>query len=106
MLEELEWSSINQLSGETRLMEAWKTVHLDKYCMGDVLSIKKKSQYMSTRSNDTTLLEQSNANKFSNARFVNMTAKIWNECPREIKEETKFEKAKLLIKSYCKNLPI
>ena len=43
MLEELEWSSINQLCGETRLIEAWKTVHWEKYCMKDVLSIKKKS---------------------------------------------------------------
>ena len=106
MLEELEWSSINQLCGEARLIEAWKTVHLEKYCMQDVLSIKKKSQYMSTRSNDTTLLVQSEQNKFSNARFVNMIAKIWNECPKEIKEEPQFEKAKILIKKFCKTLPI
>ena len=33
MLEELNWSSINQLCGETRLIEAWKTVNLEKYCM-------------------------------------------------------------------------
>ena len=69
-----------------------------KYCMKDVVSIKKKSQHMSTRSNDTTLLEKGGINKFSNARFVNMTAKIWNERPKEIKEESKFEKAKILIK--------
>ena len=106
MLEELEWSSINQLCGETRLLEAWKTVHLEKYCMNDVLSIKKKSDYMSTRSNDTTQLEQSAINKFSNARFVNMTAKIWNMCPKEIKEEPQFERAKILIKEFCKTLPV
>ena len=106
MLEELNWCSINQLSGETRLLEAWKTVHLEKYCMKDVLSIKKKSEYMSTRSNDTDMLEQGIVNKFSNARFVNMTAKIWNGCPREIKEEPKFERAKILIKEYCRTLPI
>ena len=46
MLEELDWSSINQLCGETRLIEAWKTVHFEKYCMKDVLSIKEKSQHM------------------------------------------------------------
>ena len=72
----------------------------------DVLSIKKKSEYMSTRSNDTDMLEQGKVNKFSNARFVNMTAKIWNGCPREIKEEPKFERAKILIKEYCRTLPI
>ena len=74
--------------------------------MRDVLTIKKKSNYMATRSNDTVMLEQGGVNKFSNARFVNMTAKIWNECPKEIKEEQKFERAKTLIKEYCKTLPI
>ena len=99
-------SSINQLCGETRLIEAWKTVHTEKYCMQDILSIKKKNEHISTRSNDFTLLVQGEVNKFSNGRFVTLTAKIWNECPRGIKEETKFEKAKVLIKEYCKNLPI
>ena len=74
--------------------------------MQEILSIKEKNKHISTRSNDVTLLEQGEVNKFSNGRFLNMTAKIWNECPREIKEETKFGKAKLLIKEYCKNLPI
>ena len=74
--------------------------------MKDVLNIKEKSQHMSTRSNDTTMLVQGQNNKFSNHRFSYMTSKIWNECPKEIKEETKFERAKILIKEYCKSLPI
>ena len=84
MLQALNWSSINQLCGETRLIEAWKTVHTEKYCMQEILPIKKKNELISTRSNDFTLLEQGNVNKFSNGRFLNMTAKVWNECPREI----------------------
>ena len=106
MLEDLNWSSINQLCGETRLIEAWKTVYLEKYCMKDVLSIKEKSTHMATRSNDTTMLVEGEINKFSNARFVNMTARIWNKCPKEIREEPKFERAKILIKEFCKTLPI
>ena len=105
MLEELNWSSINQLCGETRLLEAWKRVHLEGYCMEDILSLKQKSQYM-TRSSEMPVLEQGEINKFSNGRFLNMTAKIWNQCPKEIKEEKKFERAKILIKEYCKTLPI
>ena len=35
-LDELGWLSINQLAAETRLIEAWKTVHLEDYCMKDV----------------------------------------------------------------------
>ena len=81
-------------------------MHTEKYCMQDILCVKKKNEGMSTRSNDFQMLEQGVVNKFSNGRFSHMTAKVWNECPREIKEETQFEKARLLIKSYCKNLPI
>ena len=33
MLEDLGWLSLNQLAAETRLIEAWKTVHLDD-CSG------------------------------------------------------------------------
>ena len=72
----------------------------------DSLCMKKKNEGISTRSNDVPMLEKGVVNKFSNGRFSNMTAKVWNECPKEIKEETQFEKARLLIKSYCKNLPI
>ena len=106
MLHALNWSSINQLCGETRLIEAWKTVHTEKYCMQEILPIKKKNEHISTRSNDSTLFEQGIVNKFSNSRFLNMTAKVWNECPRDIKEEINFGKAKVLIKEYCKNLPL
>ena len=74
--------------------------------MQDILCVKKKNEGISTRSNDFPMLEQGVVNKFSNGRFSNMTAKIWNECPREIKEETQFDKAKHLIKEYCKSLPI
>ena len=105
MLEELNWSSINQLCGETRLIEAWKRVHVEDYCIQDILPFRRKSQYMA-RSNEISLLEQGENNKYSNGRFLNMTSKIWNECPREIKEEKRFERAKILIKEYCKTLPI
>ena len=63
MLDALNWSSFNQLCGETRLFEAWKTVHSEKYCMQEILLIKEKNKY-ATRSNDVTLLEQGEINKF------------------------------------------
>ena len=39
---------------------------------------------MATRSDDFPVLEKGAVNKFSNARFVNKTAEIWNLCPKEI----------------------
>ena len=100
MLEELEWSSINQLCAETRLIEAWKTVNLENYCMQETLRIKPKNTHVVTRSDDFTVLQKGAPNKFSNGRFVNKTAEIWNDCPKEIKQEQKFERAKVLIKEY------
>ena len=78
---------------------------MEDYCLEDILPFKRKSQYL-TRSGELSLLEQGDKNKYSNGRFLNMTAKIWNECPKEIKEEKQFERAKFLIKEYCKTLPI
>ena len=36
MLEDLGLLSLNQLAAETRLLEAWKTVHQEDYCMTDI----------------------------------------------------------------------
>ena len=49
MLENLGWLSVNQLAAETRLIEAWKSVHIDDYCMKDVLKLRHKGSY-NTRS--------------------------------------------------------
>ena len=70
------------------------------------LSLENFDQSEGSIQSHMTTMEASDWSKFSNGRFLNMTAKVWNECPRDIKEEINFEKAKLLIKAYCRNLPI
>ena len=106
MLTELDWLSINQLCAETRLVEAWKTVHSDDYCMRDILRIKEKSKYMSTRSDDHTLLEKGMNDKFTNGSFVHLTAKAWNCAPKNVKEATTLSLAKKAIRDFVKTLPI
>ena len=93
MLNELDWLSINQLCAETRLVEAWKTVHFDNYCMKDTVKIKEKSKYISTRSDDQTLLETGQNDKFTNGSFVHLTAKAWNCAPKSVKEAAKLHQA-------------
>ena len=74
--------------------------------MQETLHIKQRNTHITTRSDDFPVLEKGAVNRFSNARFVNKTAEIWNLCPKEIKQEQKFERAKVLIKEYCKTMPV
>ena len=108
MLRELGWLSINQLCAETRLLEAWKTVHVENYCLEDTLKLKRrpKTQYMSTRSTAHTLLETGQRDRFSNGSFVHKTALIWNTAPKNVRQATNLCQAKTLIRTFVKTLPI
>ena len=97
MLGELGWLSINQLNAETRLLEAWKSIHTEDYCMTDLLHVKPKNRHMGTRSDDETLLEQGKAHKFANGSFGQRTAQIWNAAPRDVKDASTLYTAKKTI---------
>ena len=97
---------MNQLCAETRLVEAWKAVHLEDYCMKDTLTIREKSKHMRTRSNDHTLLETGQKDKYSNGSFLYLTAKVWNSAPQSVKEATTLYQAKGAIKRFVRTLPI
>ena len=106
MLEELGWLSLNQLSAETRLIQAWNTAHVEDYCLQDTLTKRRKGSY-STRGSEVDHFEPGKDNRItSSGSFVNQTAKLWNQAPIQIKSATTLEQAKSLIRSYVKTLPI
>ena len=105
MLEELSWISLNQLSAESRLIQAWKTAHTENYCLQDTLTRRRKGAYP-TRESETTLFEPGDDNRITSAgSFVNQTARIWNQAPISIKNSSTLEQAKRQIRSYVKTLP-
>ena len=106
MLEELGWLSINQLNAETRLLEAWKSIHTEGYYMSDLLQVKPKNQHMGMRANDETLLEQGPIHKFANGSFIQRTAQIWNAAHRGVKEASSIYTAKRTIRQFVKTLPL
>ena len=106
MLENLEWLSINQLSAEIRLIEAWKGANLEDYCLGETLVKQKKSAY-ATRSNDVVLFDLGVNDIHGSTGFVNTTARLWNKCPVEIKKASTLDKAKREIRNFVKdNIPM
>ena len=106
MLENLEWLSINQLSAEIRLIEAWKAANLEAYCLGETLVKQSKSGY-ATRSNDVVLFDLGANDIHGSTGFVNTTAKLWNRSPVEIKKASTLDQAKREIRKFVKNyIPI
>ena len=88
MLEELDWLSLNQLSAETRLIQAWNTAHVEDYCLQDTLTKRRKGSY-STRGSEVDHFEAGEDNRItSSGSFVNQTAKLWNQAPNQIKSAT------------------
>ena len=101
MLDEFDWPSINQLAAETRLIEAWKTVHFEDYCMKDVLKLRHKGSY-NTRSNQVNYLEAGVEDVYGSAGFVKTTAKLWNKSPNSVKEAPSISSAKTEIRRFVK----
>ena len=104
MLTQLDWLSINQLSAETRLIEAWKTADTDDYCLTDILKVKESLR--NTRSGNNIVFNLSQANKFSGGSFMHRTATLWNQAPKSIKDSKTLAKAKEEIRKYARTLPI
>ena len=102
----IDWLSLNQLSAETRLIQAWNTAHVEDHCLQDTLTKRRKGSY-STRGSEVDHFEPGEDNRItSSGSFVNQTAKLWNQTPIQIKSATTLEQAKSLIRSYVKTLPI
>ena len=104
MLKELGWLSLNQLCTETGLLEAWKSLHIENYCMQDLLHEKSKSN-RGLRSDEQTLFEPKTEDKFANGSFLQKTTQIWNVAPKNIKESTTIHQARNAIRQYVKTLP-
>ena len=102
MIENVGWLSINQLSAETRLVEAWKCAHVDNYCLQEVLVKQRKGTYQ-TRRNEMTHFDRGADDLHGSTSFVNTTAKLWDISPDEIKKASSLNQAKRLIRNFVKN---
>ena len=102
MLENLEWLSINQLSAEIRLIEAWKAANSEGYCLGETL-VKQHKRGYATRSNDVVLFDLGANDIHGSTGFVNTTAKLWNRSPVEIKKASTLDQAKREIRKFVKS---
>ena len=104
MLKELNWPSLNQLSIQTRLEQAWKAINIKDHPLASLFIMKENNGYtLRTRKNQ---LQLSFPSRLKDRSFCYPTARLWNNAPNVIKEAKSFEKAKKLIGKYSKKFPI
>ena len=99
MAKNLEWPSINQLAAQTRLIQAWKSLHEENNCLKEVLHLRPKGNY-NTRLNNVDLLDTGVEDLYGSAGFAHATAKLWNKAPASIKDAPSISIAKREIRKW------
>ena len=99
--------SVNQLSGQIKLLEAWKSINVKDYPFKmECNNINQQQNERILRPNSIKLWKDNARTKTGSCSFSIDTAKLWNGCPETIKSASSLGIAKKLIKSYCASLEI
>ena len=105
MLERVGWLSLNQLACEIRLIETWKALYQEEYCLKDVF--EKVNSRISPRSENQIRLKSSFKTKIRETSFQYPSVQIWNAAPKEITEAESETQARAAIRKYVKeHIPI
>ena len=105
MLEKLGWLSVNQLACEVRLMETWKALYLEDYCLKNIFEMVQNTR--DTRSSRNIKLRTFFKSKIREASFQYPSVELWNNAPIEVTEAKSESLAKAAIRNYVlKNIPI
>ena len=99
--------SVNQLAGEIKLIEAWKSINIPKYPFKmESFNPNKEQGERRMRPNTTKIWKDSARSKAASESISIDSAKLWNLAPKEVKDAQTLWSAKSAIKKYCKTLEI
>ena len=106
MLEKTGWLSINQLACEVRLLEVWKAMYQEDYCLKDIFErVEKKS--IGTRSSSQIKLKTLFKTRLRETSYQLPSVILWNAAPPDITEAKSESQARAAIRNHVKNnIPI
>ena len=107
LLEKYNLPSVNQLNGEIKLLEAWKSINTNDYPFK--MEANNTNPIMSDRilrPESIKIWKDSAKSKTGTNSFSIDTAKLWNNCPEVIKLATSIGIAKSEIKKHCKTFQL
>ena len=107
LLEKHNIPSVNQLNGEIKLLEAWKSVNISDYPFKmEANNLNKNVSDRILRPSSLKIWKDSAKSKSGTNSFSIDTAKIWNNCPEVIKQARSVGIAKSEIKKHCKSFEL
>ena len=99
MLEKLGWMSINQVACEVRLVETWKALNQENYCLSEVFE-RVENGTINTRSSNKIKLKAHFKTRIRETSFQQPSVQLWNAAPREVTEANSEAKARSEIRKY------
>ena len=97
--------SVNQLSAEIKMVEAWKIMNIPEYPL--TFEQNNPNKVQTERSIRPTSIKQwkDSANlKIAQESFTIDAARLWNLAPTDIKQAESLQKAKTNIKKWCSQI--
>ena len=105
MLKKLGWLSLNQMSAEVRLIEVWKALNVEDYCLKDIFQ-RVESAKTNVRSSGKNRIKSTFKSKLRENSFHYPSVRLWNTAPTEITMATTESAARNAIRKYVLTLPI
>ena len=107
MLTKFDLLSVNQLAGQIKLMEAWKTVHVAGYAIElDPYNKDRPNNTHDLRTQTNRVFNDSAKLKIASHSFNIDAAKLWNQAPKSVTEAATLLAAKTAIRIHVLTFPI
>ena len=100
MLQELGWLSLNQMCCEVRLIEVWKSLNLENYCLEDLF------EKVNSRNKSRIRLKSGFKSRLRENSFHYPSVQIWNAAPQSITNAQSESEARKAIRDFVKTLPV
>ena len=100
MLDKLGWLSLNQMSCEVRLIEVWKSLNVENYCLKDIF------EKIQSRNENRIKLKSGFKSRLRENSFHYPSVQIWNAAPQTITHAKSESTARKAIRDFVKTLPV
>ena len=104
MLDHVGWLSLNQMSCEIRLIEVWKSLNIDNYCLSELFEKVKSNR--ATRTQNKIRLKTGFSSRLRESSFQYPSVQVWNAAPSSVTNATSESQARKAIREFVKTLPI
>ena len=105
LLENVNMLSVNQMNDQIKITEVWKACQEQNHPL-KIVKVKQGEASCLTRSVANGDLKEFGKTDIVQSTYLSDACKVWNNCPKSIKECVSIWSAKKAIKTFVSTLPI